>query len=104
MAGRAIYHLVPLAFYQAQATDEPYYPAAFVEEGFIHCTAGLDMLLTVANNYFAALSDRDRLLVLEIDPTRLSSPLKFEAATPPTTGRCACPTSGAVISTYLWPA
>jgi hypothetical protein len=57
-------------------------PANFAAEGFIHCTAGPEVLVQVANAYFASLDDD--LLVLEIDPARLTAPLKFEPpASPP---------------------
>jgi uncharacterized protein (DUF952 family) len=72
---------VPLAYYQAQPPDVPYRPAAFAEEGFIHCTADLEMLLKVANSYYSGLDDD--LLVLAIDPAQLSAPLKFEHPIPP---------------------
>ena len=76
-----IYHLVPAPYYEAQPATHPYLPDGFEEEGFIHCTAGLPLLLKIANLYFAGLPDS--LLVLEIDPARLTSPLKFEAPLPP---------------------
>ncbi|MCB0194784.1 MAG: DUF952 domain-containing protein [Anaerolineae bacterium] len=76
-----IYHLTPLRYYEAQPHDQPYCPPLLDEEGFIHCTAGADVLLQVANAYFSDLDDS--LLVLEIDPDRLTSPLKFEPPASP---------------------
>ena len=76
-----IYHLVPARYYQAQPAVQPYLPDSFQQEGFMHCTSGLPLLLKIANLYFAELLDT--LLVLEIDPARLDSPLKFEAPSPP---------------------
>jgi len=76
-----IYHLVPAGYYQAQPVDRPYYPETFAREGFIHCTAGADLLVEIANVYFDTLSGD--LLVLEIDPQRLTAPLKFEPPIPP---------------------
>ena len=76
-----IYHLVPARYYDAQPVAQPYLPETFEQEGFMHCTAGLPLLLKIANLYFAELPDS--LLVLEIDPARLNSPLKFEAPSPP---------------------
>ena len=81
MNGTLIYHLVPAADYYAQPFHQPYQPATLVEEGFIHCTAGLDLLIQVANDYYATLAGE--LLVLEIDPERLVAPLKFEPPLPP---------------------
>jgi uncharacterized protein (DUF952 family) len=76
-----IYHLVPARYYEAQPANQSYLPDSFAQEGFIHCTDNLPLLLKIANLYFAGLADV--LLVLEIDPARLVSPLKFEAPLPP---------------------
>ncbi len=76
-----IYHLVPADYFHRQSENSSYLPESFVAEGFIHCTSSLDTLLEVANAFFASLADD--LLVLEIDPTRLTAPLKFEPPTPP---------------------
>lgn len=76
-----IYHLVPAQYYKAQPADQPYRPEPFDQEGFIHCTAGLPLLVKIANMYFVSLPDD--LLVLEIDSARLDAPLKFEAPISP---------------------
>jgi uncharacterized protein (DUF952 family) len=81
MTNPLIYHLVAAADYRAQPFDQPYQTATLVEEGFIHCTAGLELLVQVANDYYATLAGE--LLVLEIDPGRLAAPLKFEPPLPP---------------------
>ena len=77
-----IYHLVPADYFRAQASDQPYKPQTFDNEGFIHCTAGADLLIEIANTYFDTLPDV--LLVLEIDPKRLTAPLKYEPPIHPT--------------------
>ena len=76
-----VYHLVPAGYYRAQAPSRPYKPPAFDQEGFIHCTAGVDLLIEIANTYFKALPED--LLVLEVDPRRLTAPLKYEPPIPP---------------------
>lgn len=76
-----IYHLVVAGYWQLQAAEQPYLPPTFAEEGFIHCTAGSELLLKIANLFFADLTEP--LLVLEIDRQRLTAPLKFEPPTPP---------------------
>lgn len=78
----SIYHLVPAGYFQAQSLDQPYKPQTFDEEGFIHCTSGTDKLIEIANTYFDALPED--LLVLEIDPQRLTVPLKYEPPIHPT--------------------
>lgn len=79
---RPVFHLVPAAYYRRQPPDRPYRPATFSEEGFIHCTDDVGTLLQVANAFFAGLEDD--LLALEIAPARLTAPLKYEPAIPPT--------------------
>lgn len=76
-----IYHLTPAQYYQGQPQDQPYQPQTLAQEGFIHCTSGLDMLVKIANAFFADLPGE--LLALEIDPARLTAPLKFEPPLPP---------------------
>jgi uncharacterized protein (DUF952 family) len=76
-----IFHLTPVSYYHRQPQDLPYQPETFAQEGFIHCTSGLEMLVEIANTFFGDLSDN--LLVLEIDPSRLTAPLKFEPPIPP---------------------
>lgn len=76
-----IYHLVPQSYYQAQPQDQPYLPNLFSQEGFIHCTAGVEMLLQVANAFFADLLEP--LMALELDSDRLTAPLKFEPPASP---------------------
>ena len=78
---KAIYHLTPASHYQAQVNNRSYSPPAFSQEGFIHCTSDLTILLQVANAYFADLEEP--LLALVIDPQRLTAPLKFEPPTSP---------------------
>jgi len=76
-----VFHLVPAAVFYAQPANRPYLPPDFAAEGFIHCTAGLDWLVEVANAFFADFSGE--LLALQIDPHRLQAPLKFEPPLPP---------------------
>ncbi len=76
-----IFHLVPAAVFCAQPANRPYLPPDFAAEGFIHCTAGLDVLVEVANAFFADFSGE--LLALQIDSHRLQAPLKFEPPVPP---------------------
>ncbi len=77
----AIYHLTPADYYHRQPKNQAYKPESFAQDGFIHCTSGAEMLVEVANAYFVDLPGH--LLALEIDPTRLTAPLKFEPPIPP---------------------
>jgi uncharacterized protein (DUF952 family) len=76
-----IYHLTPASYYRSQPSDQPYQPATLAEEGFIHCTAGSEKLVEIANTFFATL--QDELMALEIDQAQLTVPLVFEPPIPP---------------------
>lgn len=76
-----IYHLTSANYYYQQPQEKPYLSQMFAQEGFIHCTAGQEMLIEVANRYFGTFAGD--LLALRIDPKHLTSPLKFEAPVPP---------------------
>jgi uncharacterized protein (DUF952 family) len=69
-----IYHLVtPAAWQQARAD---YHAESLQTEGFIHCSFA-DQVASSANRFYAGA---DALLLLHIDPQRLTSPLKVEGA------------------------
>ena len=53
----SIYHLVPAGYYRSQPQSQPYQSQTFTQEGFIHCTVGVDMLVEIANLYFGDLSE-----------------------------------------------
>jgi uncharacterized protein len=74
------FHLVPRAAWEACDPAVPYTPADFEREGFVHCTDGEDEVTATANRYFSELSDE--LLVLTIDRTRLSAPVRYEGGYP----------------------
>src|SRR5947207_932288 len=70
-----IYHLVLPSLWEARP-GEPYRAASLDAEGFIHCSYA-HQVAGSANRFYASAGE---LLVLGIDPARLSSPLKAEAA------------------------
>lgn len=74
-----IYHIVTEKDYLQLIKDDSYIPANFNENGFVHCVSETSVIL-VANNYF--LNTEDKLLLLKIDPLKLKSPTKYEAAVP----------------------
>lgn len=75
-----VYHLVPASALRRALRDGVYAPPSLAAEGFIHCTARPALTLQVAADYFAEVAES--LLVLAIDPARLSAELRFEAAAP----------------------
>ena len=54
-----------------------YSPSSFAKEGFIHCCSA-DQLEGVLHRYFSGKID---LLLLKIDPEKLSAELKYEPST-----------------------
>ena len=55
-----------------------YRPASLDGEGFIHCSTGAQVAFA-ANRFYHGRQD---LVLLHVDPRRLTSPLKYEAAEP----------------------
>jgi uncharacterized protein (DUF952 family) len=70
---RRIYHLTPRSAWE-RSSGGPYTADSLASEGFIHCS-NADQVEQSANRFFAGQSD---VLVLEIDPGRLTSPLRDE--------------------------
>ncbi len=76
-----ILHLTAKTEWDAAPADQPYAPAAAASDGFIHCTAGDELLLQIANRWY---KDRPgEYLVLSIDETKLTAPVKWEPPEPP---------------------
>jgi glutathione S-transferase len=70
-----VFHLVLPSSWEARP-HEDYRAASLDTEGFIHCSYAHQVAAS-ANRFYA---DADELLVLHIDPARLTSPLKAEPA------------------------
>jgi len=70
---RNIYHLVPKHHWNPACSDL-YRAESLTTEGFIHCSHA-EQVARVANQFFALES---QLIVLEIDPKRLTSPVRDE--------------------------
>lgn len=79
-ARRVIYHLTTEAELERRLSADSYLPDRFALDGFIHCSAGREMTLAVAHDYFGQVADP--VVVLEVAAERLSSRLVFEAAAP----------------------
>jgi len=74
-----IYHLAPAARWRDWPADAPYLAAEYNADGFVHCTAGDDLMLEVANRFYRDVPGDFVLLVIDAD--RLTSPLKWEQST-----------------------
>jgi glutathione S-transferase len=70
-----IYHLVLRRIWERDS-DQPYRADSLASEGFIHCSFA-DQVAHSANRFYA---DAQNLLVLHIDPARLTRPLREEAS------------------------
>lgn len=75
-----IYHLAPADRWRAWPPGAPYVPAEYDADGFVHCTAGADLMLQVANRFYRHVPGAWVLLV--IDPARLTAPLRWERPAP----------------------
>jgi len=76
---KMVFHITTkMAWDEAQENGE-YRAASLLTEGFIHCST-ISQVIPVANNFYKAQTD---LLLLQIEPTLLSSDLKWE---PPSEG------------------
>jgi uncharacterized protein (DUF952 family) len=70
-----IYHLVTPHAWEANR-DQPYRADSLAGEGFIHCSFAAQVAAS-ANRFYGKQSE---LLLLHIDPSRLTSPLREEAS------------------------
>ena len=74
-----IYHIVIESEFRSRLEGPIYLPADLPDDGFVHCALE-PSVIPVANDYYAGASGR--LLLLEIDPERLASETRYEAAAP----------------------
>jgi uncharacterized protein (DUF952 family) len=70
------YHLVPVTYWQEHGTAEHYVPAGYDDEGFIHCTNGLDELVKVANLFYTG--DPRDFQVMVLDVGKLTPELRYD--------------------------
>ena len=55
----------------------PYIPSTYLKDGFIHCSADEGSMLEIANRFYKGL--QGDVLLLVIDESKLTGPLKWEA-------------------------
>lgn len=73
---RPTLHLVPEPAWEAHDPAAPYLPAAYPDDGFVHCTDGDEEMVAVANRFYR--DDRRSFLLLTLDLERTGSPWRFE--------------------------
>ena len=70
------YHMSPIEVWTRQQDAATYTPEAYAEDGFIHCTDGLDNLLNVGNMFYTA--DPRDFLVLVLKTDAITSEIRYE--------------------------
>ncbi len=74
-----IYHIVKEKYYLQQAGEKSYEPAGMEKSGFVHCALE-ESVIPVADDYYSEVDDK--LILLKIDPLKLTSETRYEAASP----------------------
>ena len=70
------YHLVPAEYYRDTDRQAPYTPEQFEADGFIHCTDGVENVVTVGNAHYK--DDRRMYVVLVIDTSKVVPEIVYE--------------------------
>jgi uncharacterized protein (DUF952 family) len=70
----SLYHITPLEEWERARATGSYQADSLQSEGFIHCSKR-EQVLPVANRFYRGRTD---LVLLAIDPARLSAPVKYE--------------------------
>lgn len=73
---RPTLHMVPAAVWAGRHPDEPYLPAAYPEDGFVHCTDGDAGMVETANRFYR--DDPRPFVVLTVDLEATGSPWRFD--------------------------
>lgn len=74
----ALVHLCPMSAWEGVAQDGDYAPDSLADAGFVHLSAPYQVHLP-ANRLFAGRRD---MLLLWIDPGRLTAPVRWEPGVP----------------------
>ncbi|GIV98998.1 DUF952 domain-containing protein [Roseiflexus sp.] len=82
MSARIIFHMAPAERWTMWPAHEPYVPAEFAADGFVHCTEGEELMVRVANALYRGTPGDFVLLVIDVE--RLTAPVRWErpAGTP----------------------
>jgi uncharacterized protein (DUF952 family) len=73
---RPTLHMLPAATWVGRDPLAPYAPAAYADEGFIHCTDGDEGMVATANRFYR--DDPRPFLVLTVDLEAAGSPWRFD--------------------------
>jgi uncharacterized protein (DUF952 family) len=72
-----ILHLLPERVWREVEDARTYLPEAYDDDGFVHCSPDEDVMLAVANAFYAG--EDDELVVWDLDESRLTSEVRWEA-------------------------
>ncbi|MGC4106072.1 MAG: DUF952 domain-containing protein [Thermomicrobiales bacterium] len=70
------YHLVPTDVWAERKDAAEYVPEAYEQDGFIHCTNGLDELVNVANMFYT--NDPRTFMTLILQNDAITSELRYD--------------------------
>ena len=73
---RPTLHMLPEQVWAGRNPVVPYAPAAYADEGFIHCTDGDSAMVATANRFYRG--DPRSFLVLTVDLDATGSPWRFD--------------------------
>jgi uncharacterized protein (DUF952 family) len=76
-----ILHLMPRAEWEEWRGAGSYAPGSLATEGFVHCTGDDELMLVVANRFYAG--GAGEMVVVTLDQTRLASEVRWEAPAHP---------------------
>ena len=76
MTPRLTFHLTPERVWLEHRLLNEYRPEGFADEGFVHCTDSVEVVLEVANRYYK--DDPRPFLLLEVDLDAVSAPAVYE--------------------------
>lgn len=79
MSNPTLLHLLPLSTYRAEPASAIGSPS-LEQEGFVHCSADLPITLAIANSLYTSVDEP--MVAVELDPSRLSAPVRWEEAAP----------------------
>ncbi len=73
---RTTFHLAPRARWEGWAPEVAYESPSLHEEGFIHCTDGVESMVATANRFYRG--DPGEFVVMTVDLDRAGSPWRFD--------------------------
>jgi len=75
-----ILHLLPRWIAESHDPNDAYLPSTFAADGFVHCSPSDEVMLAVANTYYAETDDE--LVVWDVDEDALVAEVRWEAPNP----------------------